>query len=94
MGYIEIPFADGTVVRFETDDQRADGPVGLAVVEPERQLQDLAEGLHKVAEPLRSRLAPDEITIEAGVTFSAQAGVLFAKTAVEGNITVSLTWQK
>jgi len=91
----QVTFADGTTVAFESAE--AVGPrtfSGGDIADPEQKLADMANGLHKVAESLREKLTPDEISIEAGVTFSAEAGIFFAKTAVEGNLTVSLTWTK
>jgi hypothetical protein len=44
-----------------------------------RQLQDLAS-------------KPDELGVEFGIKFTAEAGALIAKTALEGNIKISLKW--
>jgi Trypsin-co-occurring domain 1 len=37
-------------------------------------------------------LDPDEVSLEFGVKFTASAGAVIAKTAVEGNLTVKLVW--
>lgn len=39
-------------------------------------------------------LGPYEAAVELGVTFSAEAGVILAKSAAEGTCTITLTWQK
>jgi hypothetical protein len=47
--------------------------------------------IHAVVEALRE-LAPDEHQIEFGIKLSAEAGVVVAKTSVEGHFTVTLRW--
>ena len=37
---------------------------------------------------------PDEIELEMGLTLSAEAGAVLAKTSSEGHLTVKLTWRK
>lgn len=37
-------------------------------------------------------LGPDSIELEFGVKFTAEAGAVIAKTAAEGNFTVTLSW--
>ena len=36
---------------------------------------------------------PDQVGLEFGIKFTATADALIAKTAVEGNIKVTLTWK-
>jgi hypothetical protein len=38
-------------------------------------------------------LAPDQSEIEFGIKLSAEAGVVVAKTAVEGHFNIKLTWK-
>lgn len=90
MALVTLAFADGTTIAFDSPSDAA-SLGSFSLPDPEARLVELASGLHKVSESLRSRLTPDEISIEAGVSFSAEAGVFFAKTALEGNLTVSLT---
>lgn len=37
---------------------------------------------------------PDEVQIKLGVKLTAEAGVLFAKAASEGNFEITLTWKR
>ena len=39
-------------------------------------------------------LSPDAAKIEFGITLTAEAGVVVAKTAVEGHFTVTLSWAR
>ena len=38
-------------------------------------------------------LAPEAVSVEFGVKFNAEAGVILASTAVEGNCKVTLNWK-
>ncbi len=38
-------------------------------------------------------LGPQEVTVELGLTFSAEAGVILAKTTGEGSCKVKLSWK-
>jgi hypothetical protein len=73
-------------------------PVAQAVVEKARQsleaaLSEVTPGVGAIIEHVR-KLAnkPDEFGLEFGIKFTAEAGALIAKTALEGNIKVSLKW--
>ncbi|MEV6522268.1 CU044_2847 family protein [Longispora sp. NPDC051575] len=37
---------------------------------------------------------PDEVEVEFGVKFNAQAGAVIAKTGVDGHLTIKLKWQR
>lgn len=37
---------------------------------------------------------PDEVQIKLGIKLTAEAGVLFAKAASEGNFEITLTWKR
>jgi hypothetical protein len=36
---------------------------------------------------------PDEVTVEFGIKFDAEAGAIIAKAGVEGSLTVELVWK-
>jgi len=38
-------------------------------------------------------LAPESVSVEFGIKFSAQAGVVLAASAVEGNCKITLSWK-
>lgn len=41
-----------------------------------------------------AKLAPDEATVEFGLLFKTEAGVFIAKTSGEGNVKITLSWNK
>jgi Trypsin-co-occurring domain 1 len=41
-----------------------------------------------------TQLAPDEHEIEFGIKLNAEAGVVVAKSAVEGHFSVKLLWRR
>jgi len=61
--------------------------------------QRLDEALERAQPTIRSvvgalrELAPDEHEVEFGIKLNAEAGVVVAKTAVEGHFNVKLTWK-
>ncbi len=67
------------------------------VVEAGERLEDaIAKArptIRTIVEALRE-LAPDEHEIEFGIKLSAEAGVVVAKTAVEGHFTIKLHWSR
>lgn len=59
------------------------------------RLQDVARAAEQVAESLRSRLQPDEVQLEFGVKIAGEVNWwFFSKTKGEGNLAVTLTWNK
>jgi hypothetical protein len=99
---LEFPLggAGGGVLRVEVDDTQAAGnrPVGLGVVDKARQsleaaLTEVMPGVNALMAHLQELASkPDEFGVEFGIKFTAEAGALIAKTALEGNIKVSLKW--
>ena len=56
------------------------------------RLQGVAEAAEEVAGSLRSRLAPDEVSLEFGLKVSGGVNWFFAKAQSEGTIKVTLRW--
>jgi hypothetical protein len=56
------------------------------------RLQGVAEAAEEVAVSLRSRLVPDEVSLEFGLKVSGGVSWFFAKAQGEGTIKVTLTW--
>jgi hypothetical protein len=56
------------------------------------QLQGVAEAAEEVAGSLRSRLVPDEVSLEFGLKVSGGMNWFFAKAQGEGTIKVTLRW--
>jgi len=70
---------------------RRDGGIVQATENLEEALGRAMPTLRTVIRSIRS-LAPDTAEIEFGMTLTAEAGVVVAKTAVEGHFTVTLSW--
>ncbi|MFF7216108.1 CU044_2847 family protein [Streptomyces sp. NPDC008238] len=102
---VEVPLGDGSddVIRVQVRDLD-DGPVrvgrgGRAVARAERSLGQMLDTVRPVAEGFVSRVrgmahAPDEVTLEFGVSLSAEADVVIASTATTANFSVTLTWNR
>ncbi|MFF8943322.1 CU044_2847 family protein [Streptomyces sp. NPDC014864] len=100
-GLVDFRTADGTVVRVETPDDEygsrlvARGDDGA--LQATRTFEGALDGVRAAAESaLRvfrdGSLKPDAVEIEFGVKLTAEAGALIAKSAVEGQLVVKLSW--
>jgi hypothetical protein len=96
-----IEFQHGnSVVVVEVDDPtlRGDqlGSVSGAVAKATQSFEEAAAKIRPIAETILSQvsaLAPEGVTVEFGIKFSAQAGVVLAASAVEGNCKITLSWK-
>ncbi len=96
----QVGSGSDAVLRIEVDDPFDAGnrPVSQGVVEKARQsleaaLSEVTPGVTAILERLQGLASkPDEVGVEFGIKFTAEAGALIAKTALEGNIKVSLKW--
>ncbi|MFB8348734.1 CU044_2847 family protein [Streptomyces niveus] len=102
---VEVPLSEGgdDVVRVqirEVDDSLVRvGRGGRTVARAERSLGQMLDTVRPVAESFVGRFrdmanAPDELTLEFGVSLSAEADVVIASTATAANFTVTLTWNR
>ncbi|MFE4373074.1 CU044_2847 family protein [Streptomyces sp. NPDC056835] len=88
---VQIREVDETLVRV--------GRGGRSVARAERSFGQMLDTVRPVAESFVGRLrgmanSPDEITLEFGVSLSAEADVVIASTATAANFSVSLTWNR
>lgn len=61
----------------------------------ENSLQTIKKVAQKVVDNIRSiEMMPDEVECKIGVTFDAEAGVIFAKVGSECNLELTLKWVK
>ncbi|MDX2850963.1 CU044_2847 family protein [Actinacidiphila glaucinigra] len=102
---VEVPLGDGSddVVRVqirEVDESLVRvGRGGRAVARAERSLGQMLDTVRPVADSFVGRFrgmvnAPDEVTLEFGVSLSAEADVVIASTATAANFAVTLTWHR
>lgn len=101
---VEFRTADGSeiVVEVATDEPQS-GEVtvstsGAVVEHATRTLEESLQQIRPLTDVLIGRLSdlvqrPDEFTLEFGLKLSSQAGIVVAKAAVEGQITVKLHWK-
>jgi hypothetical protein len=105
--FVELPVSAGDgsaqpeIVKVEIE-ETADGLVkvarpGQVVARASRSLRDLLAGVRPVAEGFVAGFrgmadAPDEISVEFGLSVSAEADVVISRAAAEANFKVSLTW--
>ncbi|GHJ39786.1 CU044_2847 family protein [Streptomyces sp. TS71-3] len=110
MAYVvEVPVAgdegapDG-VIKVAIEEAPQDGLVkvarpGQVVARATRSLGDLLAGVRPVAQHFVEGFstmahAPDEITVEFGLSLSAQADVVVSSTSAQANFKVCLTWNR
>ncbi|KOV68767.1 CU044_2847 family protein [Streptomyces sp. MMG1121] len=91
-------------VRVAITEQPADGLVqvarpGQVVARASRSLAELLSGVRPVAENFVDTFrgmahGPDEISIEFGLSLSAEADVVISSTSAQANFAVRLTWDR
>ncbi|MFE5590989.1 CU044_2847 family protein [Streptomyces sp. NPDC056549] len=102
---VEVPLADGSDEAIRVQIREVDetlvrvGRGGRSVARAERSFGQMLDTVRPVAESFVGRFrgmanAPDEITLEFGVSLSAEADVVIASTATSANFSVSLTWHR
>ncbi|MFD3920067.1 CU044_2847 family protein [Streptomyces sp. NPDC058595] len=102
---VEVPLNGGgdDVVRVqirEVDESLVRvGRGGRTVARAERSLEQMLDTVRPVADSFVGRFrgmvnAPDEMTLEFGVSLSAEADVVIASTATAANFAVTLTWNR
>ncbi|MFF3729092.1 CU044_2847 family protein [Streptomyces sp. NPDC002476] len=102
---VEVPLGDGSEESVRVQIREVDeslvrvGRAGRSVARAERSFGQMLDTVRPVAESFVGRFkglanAPDEITLEFGVSLSAEADVVIASTATAANFSVSLTWNR
>ncbi|GGY05719.1 CU044_2847 family protein [Streptomyces hiroshimensis] len=99
---IRFTLSHGPGVVVETDEvsgglsqvgRRSDGVLDAATGFTDR-LADIQQAVAEALVQLRDSLGPDDIQVSFGVKFTAEAGAVIAKTAVEGHLAIDLTWHR
>ncbi|WP_328548166.1 CU044_2847 family protein [Streptomyces platensis] len=102
---VEVPLGDGSDESVRVQIREVDetlvrvGRGGRSIARAERSFGQMLDAVRPVAESFVGRFrglanAPDEITLEFGVSLSAEADVVIASTATAANFSVSLTWNR
>jgi len=85
---VEVGDDEFGVARISRDDGVIEATKSL-----ENALKATRSSLTAIVDSIRD-LAPDEYEIEFGMKLNAEAGVIVAKTALEGHFTVKLAWKR
>ncbi|MFB8031749.1 CU044_2847 family protein [Streptomyces sp. NPDC056004] len=102
---VEVPLGDGSDEAVRVQIREVDetlvrvGRGGRSIARAERSFGQMLDTVRPVAESFVGRFrdlanAPDEITLDFGVSLSAEADVVIASTATAANFSVSLTWNR
>jgi hypothetical protein len=99
---VRIPLAGGGVVLVEPANPGDDGPVkagrlGERVQGMSATLQELLEPITGMAEAVLdhlSRARPSELEVEFGIALTAEAGAVITKSALSGNLKVTMKWRR
>lgn len=88
---VQIHEVDESLVRVGRGDRH--------IVRAQRSLDAMLDTVRPVAESFVGRFrelahAPDEISLEFGVSLSAEADVVIASTSTVANFSVTLTWNR
>jgi hypothetical protein len=71
-----------------------DGRLGNAPFSLVSSLERALPAVRTVVDRLRSAAqAPDEITVEVGLSIGGETGIVFAKGTTEANFALTLTWR-
>lgn len=103
MDVVEVPVGDsGQVVQVEVRRTESGSPApvgrgGQTVRRAAQSLEEMLDTVRPVAESFVGSLGamerpPESVTVEFGVSLSAQADLRIASTSTAANFSVSLTW--
>ena len=97
---VAFPVGDKQTILVEVDDPTVGNqPVARGTAERARETFETAiaqvrPGVEALMAQLRDLIAkPEQVSLEFGIKFTAGADALIAKTSVEGNVKVTLTWK-
>jgi Trypsin-co-occurring domain 1 len=95
--FVRFTLDDGSDVLFESAESdlvslHSGQPVVRDGGRLTERLQNVADAAEEIAESLRSRLIPDEVSLEFGLKVSGGMNWFFAKAQGEGTIKVTLNW--
>jgi hypothetical protein len=101
---LEVPVDDRAVLMVEADRQDVLGDLTLAAPSPgeaaakaTRSLVESLDQLEPLLTAIRERLAatmPESFTVEFGVKFGGETGIIVAKGTAEVNLKITLAWSR
>lgn len=98
---VEFSFAEGGSIAVEVADAGAGTSRGMgddAAAQVTQTFDAALNGLHKVADGLQAALRrslnpPDAVTVQFGVNFSAESGLIIAKGSVGATLDITMQWK-
>ena len=101
MAIIQTTLKDGTILDIEVDSPpglrqaksnqviiKVEGAIDTAVERSLMLAEQFAPSIRQAADGIR----PDSASIQFGLKFGGEGGVVLAKASAEANLSVSLTW--
>jgi hypothetical protein len=94
---------DGEYIYIESQDNFLYGtnPVGIGdkVINTANEMVEMCDSLTRFVKEIRDRIRKelheaDEITLEFGIKIGAEVGLIIAKSQVESNFNVTISWKK
>ncbi|MGQ0775312.1 MAG: CU044_2847 family protein [Pseudonocardiales bacterium] len=104
MYLIEVPVEAGGRLLVQVSDLELPGDLQLASTRPgevitkarqtlEQALDQIKPAVGAVLDRLKA-MSPDEVSVEFGLTLSAETGIVVAKGTTEMHFAVTLTWKR
>ena len=91
---VAFPVGDNQTILVEVDDPDVGNRPERARETFETAIAQIRPGVEALMAQLRDLTArPEQVSLEFGIKFTAGADALIAKTSVEGNVKVTLTWK-
>jgi hypothetical protein len=91
----------GNIIIEAYDDMPHAGPVSRrgAIEETGKSLQEAFVQLGQIIQPLKNHVKAqledaEQVVVEFGVKITAGAGVVIARSEIEGNFKIAITWKK
>lgn len=99
--YLRFSSAGGTVVIESSEDVPGAGPVSQQdiIEDTGKRLETALEQVGLILQPLREQLKKqlndaEQVTVEFGLKVTAGAGLIVAKSELEGNFKIGVVWKK
>jgi hypothetical protein len=99
---VQFPLEEGGSIVVEVEDEQLSGPVPAAVPgdfagRARMSFEEAAAKLGPIARTVLDQvkdLGPQDVQVELGIKFSAEAGIILAKSSGEGSCKVTLSWKQ
>jgi len=100
---LEVPVEDGAVLVVEADRQDISedlilaSPVGEIAAKATHSLAQSLDQLEPLLTTVRERLIaslPDSFTVEFGIKFGGETGIILAKGTAEVNLKITMAWER